>query len=352
MAKALVLTAGGLDSLLVVKLLQKIDFPIKCIHFDIGLTYNKPIMAGQRISKYFGLEYLVKNSIEIDKFDIAKEFYSKILSLHGIEKTNICLEHRIFLLKKAYEYMKNNNLEFIITGDIIDQRPLIQSKEMLLLSDKQANVEGLVFRPLSAKNLPKLSIFEKYPILLKIILDFKGFDPKREILAKELSITEYPKNPKLLKESESDMGGKAFDIFENDFTLNPAHLHRVGIHFKIKDDIKVIIGRTPFESHYLKKFFDRLDLKEGITFSTSEPRFIFGFLYGTSITPEIEMLSLQIFRSLLPEIKKDILINLFNYEGLPLGSKYASSIQLQKFSQYLLKINELSCPICPTFTLN
>lgn len=350
MAKAVVLIAGGLDSLLIVKLLKKIKFPIKCVHFDIGLTYNKPIMAGQRISKYFGLEYLVKNSIEIDKFDIAKEFYSQILSLHGFEQTNICLEHRIFILKKAYEYLQENHFDFIITGDIIDQRPLIQSKEMLLLADKQAHVEHLVFRPLSAKSLPTIPIIKKFPQLETISYNFKGFDPQRKILAKELGITKYPKSPNMLKESELEMGGKAFDIFESDFKINPAHLHRVGIHFQIMDNIKIIIGRTPFESNYLKKFYDKMNVTEGMAFSISKPRYIFGFIYGNNIDSKIENLSLQIFRSLLPD-NNDIIINLFDHEGLPLGSKPISSIELQEFSKYIIQKNELSCPICPTYSL-
>lgn len=348
MAKAIILTAGGLDSLLIVKLMQQTDIEILPVHFDIGLTYNKPILAGQRISKYSGLEYLVKNSIEIDKVDIAREFYTTILSDRDAANSNICLEHRIFLFKQAKKYMIENEADFIVSGDIIEQRPLTQSKEALLYTDREADIEGLVFRPLSGTFLPSSELLEKFPELKSISYDFKGFSPERENLAKKLGVIEYPKNTILpVRESEIDMGKKAFDMFEKDYFINPSHLYRLGIHFAFNEHSRGIIGRSPFESIYLKKFFQKLKPERGIAFSIESPKFIFGFLYGKEVTYEHELLAPQIFCSTISPRNETKKINFFDHDGSPLGSKNVTPLRLNEYSQYLSNYQELDKLLCP-----
>ncbi|MGL4563031.1 MAG: hypothetical protein ACRCVW_04165 [Brevinema sp.] len=348
MAKAVILTAGGLDSLLVVKLMQQTDIELIPVHFDIGLTYNKPILAGQRISKYFGLEYLVKNSIEIDKVDIAREFYTNILSDEESGSSNICLEHRIFLLKQAKIYMEEHQADFMVMGDIVDQRPLIQSRKALLYADREADVEGLVFRPLSAALLPSSQLIETYPSLKSICFDFKGFTPAREKLAQKIGLLDYPQDTVLpLRESEVDMGKKAFEMFEKDYFINPAHLHRLGIHFEFTDKAKGIIGRSSFESIYLKQFHQKLKPKQGIAFSIDEPKFLFGFIYGEDICDHHEVLAPQIFCSTVLRSEGSKKINFFNHDGSPLGSKHVSAIHLNEYSKYLQNDQELHKLVCP-----
>ncbi|MGL4388728.1 MAG: hypothetical protein ACRCTJ_04995 [Brevinema sp.] len=348
MAKAIILTAGGLDSLLIVKLMQQTGIEILPVHFDIGLTYNKPIMAGQRISKYFGLEYLVKNSIEIEKIDIARDFYTTILSDKDCGNTNICLEHRIFVLKKAKEYMEFHGADFIVTGDIIDQRPLIQSREALLYADREAEVEGLVFRPLSASYLPSSELLESFPELKSICFDFKGFTPEREKLARRLSILDFPSDTIVpLRESELDMGKKAFEMFEKDYFINPSHLYRLGIHFEFNDHSKGIIGRSAFESIYLQKFHQKLKPKQGIAFSVNDPKFLFGFIYGDNISYEHEFIAPQIFCGTIAPSAESKKINFFNHDGAPLGAKIVDPLHAVDYANYLKYYQELDKLFCP-----
>ncbi len=331
MKTAVVLTSGGLDSLLTIKLMEKTKIPFRVVHFDIGLTYDKPIVAGQRISKYFGLEDVVRNGIEIDKFDIAKEFYSYLLSIKDFSQYNSCLEYKVFMLKKAREYIKD--ALFIVTGDVLNQRPMIQGLDAIKYADNSIDVE--VFRPLSAKLLPKSALLSDFPILSTISYDFEGFDKKRKTLAKELDIV----YTEIVKESdqELDMGRKAFEIFEKQY-INVASVNKIGMHFKLSDTARCVIGRTPFESNYLKNFYDKLGKKD-FSFSLSKPRFLFGFVYGSKFPEEFEELALGIFSA----VTLSDTVQLYDNEGLLLGNK--KTIPIKDFIPYLLHPN--NTPLCP-----
>ncbi len=332
MKTAVVLTSGGLDSLLTIRLMEKTKIPFRVIHFDIGLTHDKPILAGQRISKYFGLEDVVRNGIEIDRFDIAKEFYSYLLSIKDFSQYNACLEYKVFMLKKAREYMKD--ALFIVTGDVLNQRPMIQGLDAIKYADNNIDVE--VFRPLSAKLLPTSSLLSDFPVLATISYDFEGFDKKRKDLAKELDIvyTETIKD----SDQELDMGRKAFEIFEKQQYINVASVNKIGMHFKLNDTVRCVIGRTPFESNYLKNFYNKLNKKD-FSFSISEPRFLFGFVYGSQFSEEFEDLALGIFST----VTSSDTVQLYDNEGLLLGNK--KTFPIKDLTPYLLHSN--NAPLCP-----
>lgn len=348
MASAVVLTSSGLDSLLTIKLMQQTKINIKVIHFDIGLTYDKPILAGQRISKYHGLEYLVKNSIEITKFDIAKEFYSEVFAKKGYSSVNACLEYQIFLLKKAREYMKEIQADFIVTGDVLNQRPNIQSKKSLLFSDIEAEVEGLVFRPLSATLLPETIAQTKFQ--LPAVYDFQGFDERREKLAQQLGILEYPKEYRC-ENNEIDMGRKAFEIFEKGFKLNTVHLNRLGAHLTFEEKARLIIGRTPFESKYLQLFYKKMLPVNGMAFAVKDPRYHFGFLYGENISPTHVNTAPGIFTGMIEPLDQAKIVYFYDKDYSFFGSKKIEPIPFAKYSEYIHKelSNEFSCPLFTQF---
>ncbi|MGL5956119.1 MAG: hypothetical protein ACRC0X_05885 [Brevinema sp.] len=340
MIDAIVLTAGGLDSLLTIKLMKQTDLSFKVVHFDIGLTYDKPIHAGQRISKYFGLEDLIRNGMEIDKIDIAKEFYSHILNIKDFSQYNACVEHRIFIFQKAKEYMESKGARFIVSGDVLDQRPVIQGQDSMSYIDQRANVEGIVFRPLSAKLLPLSLLLIDFPSLTQISYDFTGFSKQRKLLADRLQII-YTEKEDTTIDRELDMGRKAFEIFEKQKELNISHLNRVGQHFKLGSHARCVVGRTPFESNYLKNFYDRLPKKD-FSFSVMNPRFLFGFVYGSRFPEEHETIALQIFLSTMSCPNK---IQLYDSENLLLGSKQVEPLPEDTLKRYILYSNDIFCPV-------
>lgn len=68
---------------------------------------------------------------------------------------NPCLDCKIFMVRKAKEWAEENGFDFIITGEVIGQRPMSQRKSTMPVVQKQSGVDDLLLRPLSAKNLPE-----------------------------------------------------------------------------------------------------------------------------------------------------------------------------------------------------
>ncbi len=339
MTRAVVITSGGLDSLITIKLMQKSGIPFRAVHFDIGLTYDKPIVAGMRISKYFGLEDLVKNGIEIDRIDITKEFYAHMLNFKS--PANACLEHKVFIMKKAKEYMQKNKARFVVSGDVIDQRPLVQSVSAFEYTDKHSGMEGLVFRPLSALSLPESIATIEHPELKNILCDFKGFSAERELMAKELGIIHSKSSDFSIQEQELDMGRKAFEVFEKRQNVSTTTLNRVGLHIKLDDKTRCVIGRTPFESNYIKNFFEKLPKKE-FAFSVSKPAFLFGFVYGAYDSSKHDDLSLGIFAGVLG---RDADVQILDGDGALLGVKPVKALSKEILQKYIIHTNDLYCPV-------
>jgi len=67
---------------------------------------------------------------------------------------NPCIDCKILMLKIAKKVMEEEGADFVVTGDVVDERPFSQRRRVLSIVDREAGVEGLVLRPLSGKLLP------------------------------------------------------------------------------------------------------------------------------------------------------------------------------------------------------
>ena len=352
MPKVVVVANSSVESLLVAKLMEKAHIAYKAVHFDIGLTNDKPVVAGQRISKYGGMEHFIKNQVEIEKYDVARDFYAEVLSRGGYE-SGPCLEHSVFVLKRAKEYMQEHGMNFIVTGDVLDQCPITQTKEALLSIDRQAGVEGLVFRPLSAKLLPKTQLEENFRIDNSIVLGYRGNETEYcPDLKKEFNLFDLP--PQGTQDHsldtachEQDMGRKAFEIFEKGYMLNPTHLNRLGFHLSLREESNIVIGRTPFESTYLNLFFQKMKPRNATAFSFQEPRYTFGFIYGKEATKQDVDLAAKIFLSNFMPAGQRKQISFFDSNYVFFGTKEVESIKFSEYADYITKehTNEMTCPI-------
>ncbi|MGL5254132.1 MAG: hypothetical protein ACRC9L_03870 [Brevinema sp.] len=352
MPKVVVIANSSVESLLAAKLMEKANIAYKAVHFDIGLTNDKPVIAGQRISKYGGMEHFIKNRVEIEKYDVARDFYAEVLS-HGGYESGPCLEHSVFVLKRAKEYMQEHGMDFIVTGDVLNQCPITQSKDALQSIDYEAGVEGLVFRPLSAKLLPKTQLEENFRVDQSIFLDYQGGDTDDfAALKQEFDLFGLPPqgghaHSLDLACHEQDMGRKAFEIFEKGYMLNPTHLNRLGLHLVLKEDSNVVLGRTPFESTYLNLFFQKMKPHNATAFSFQDPRYTFGFIYGKDVTKEDIDFAAKIFVSNAEPAGKSKEISFFDSSYAFFGTKMITSIKFEMYADYIAqeRTNEMTCPI-------
>jgi len=186
MTKALLLFSGGLDSLLVAKILmeQKIKVvPVcfKSLFFDCSLA--------QKTIKNLGLKLKI--------VDISQK-HLKIIKKpkRSVGKgMNPCIDCHLFMLKTAKEIMIKDGYDFLATGEVLNERPFSQNRNIFALAEKELNLEGLILRPLSAKLLPTTIPEKKGLVKRAKLFGISGKSRKPQIaLAKKFKIKDFP-NP-------------------------------------------------------------------------------------------------------------------------------------------------------------
>ncbi|HLA50497.1 MAG TPA: tRNA 4-thiouridine(8) synthase ThiI, partial [Thermodesulfovibrionia bacterium] len=175
---------------------------------------------------------------------------------------NPCIDCRILMLKEAREFMNLTRADFIITGEVLGQRPMSQRKNTFPLIDKEAIVKGYLLRPLSAK-LFDVTIPEQMGIVNRNMLyDFSGRSRKPQMaLAKEFGLTDYPTPAGgcLLTEPNYAFRLKELLAYNKDPEFKDINLLRIGRHFRFSPECKIIVGRNKEENDVLISLSDSRD---------------------------------------------------------------------------------------------
>ena len=162
MKKALVLYSGGLDSRLVIHMLQKQGYTIEALYFKL------PFESKHKNSKKM-------NNLKLTVIDMTKEpllsEYLKILKKPKFGTgagINPCIDCKIFMFKKAKEYADKHNYDIIATGEVPGQRPMSQTSSAQKKIDEE--IKFKIIRPLadvgfSGRSRKKqMDLAEKYKI--------------------------------------------------------------------------------------------------------------------------------------------------------------------------------------------
>ncbi len=178
--KAIALYSGGLDSILAIKLILEQNINVIGIQFQTPFIEDKP---NAYIERYLGIELIKK--------DISEEHINLLLNpKHGYGKNiNPCIDCRITMFCKAGELMEQKNASFIISGEVLGQRPMTQNKASILKIGEESGYGQLIVRPLSALLLPE-TLPERQKIINRSqLMDIQGRSRKRQIaLAKSWGI--------------------------------------------------------------------------------------------------------------------------------------------------------------------
>lgn len=260
----LVLFSGGLDSLLAIKTLQSQGLRVLGVHF------TSPFFGGPNLIE----EWKDNFDIEIESIDISEDFI-KLLSEgpnHGFGKNlNPCRDCKILMLKKLKDLMPKYGAEFLATGEVMGQRPMSQTLDSMNLIEREAGVEGILLRPLSAKNLPETKVEKKGLVNREELLGVSGRSRTKQLkLAREFGIKEEdipsPAGGCLLTQEElSKRYGKILKDFEKP-EVNNFKKTNVGRHYW-KENNWLIVGRNKEENEKLVQ----LQQKEDVLLEMIEP---------------------------------------------------------------------------------
>jgi len=260
--KAIALFSGGLDSTLAIRLMQLQGIDVQAIHFTspfFGVTPDSDCgkYDARRAAEMIGVPLTILN--------LGNEYLEMLRQpRHGYGKAiNPCIDCHAYFLRKAKEIMLSTGADFVITGEVLGQRPMSQRRDALAIVEREGDMQGLLLRPLSAKLLP-LTIPEREGWVDRERLpSIKGRSRKLQMqLAAELGVKEYPNPAGGCLLTEVSYSSKVRDIFDHFNQLNARdfRLLRIGRHFRLDPGTRVIIGRDDRENSLL---FD--SLKEGET---------------------------------------------------------------------------------------
>lgn len=265
--RAVALISGGLDSMLAAKLMIEQGIAVAGLNFYTGFCHSGHTSAIRRREqdtpkRNDALWVAQQLNIPLYIIDVVEE-YKKVLTKpkHGYgENLNPCLDCKIFMVKKAKQWMVENNFDFIITGEVIGQRPKSQRKVCMPIVATESGADDYLLRPLCAKNLaPTLPEREGWVDREKL-LGLSGRSRKPQItLAKQHGFDDHAQPAggccvltdmyysRKLKDFWQARGNKEYE-------LDDVLLLKVGRHLRPKNNFKLIIGREEGENNFLEGY--------------------------------------------------------------------------------------------------
>ncbi len=247
--KALALISGGLDSSLAAFLVKKEGIEVE------GVNFRTPFSASPSSTGKKACEFL---NIPLQIIPLGKEMLQilKNPSFGYGQGMNPCIDCRILMLKKAKEVMREKGASFLITGEVIGQRPMSQRRDIFKIIEREAGVEGLVLRPLSAKLLPPTIPEREGWIRRENLLDLQGRSRKFQMqLAQKIRLQDYlsPAGGCLLTDPAFSRRVKDLLNHSPNFGLREVELLKVGRHFRLSPYSKAIVGRNEEENQKILK---------------------------------------------------------------------------------------------------
>lgn len=245
--KAVSLFSGGLDSQLAVKLIQNQGITVTAINFS---------------SPFFGADERTKRAaqqlgIDLRVEPVGEEYLDRVLKnpVYGYGKNmNPCIDCHAFMFRKAGDLMQELDASFIITGEVLGQRPMSQNRSALNAVDKLSGYKGYIVRPLSARLLETTIPEKEGWIDRQLLLDISGRGRTRQMqLAEEYGIQEYPSPAGGCLLTEQNYARRLKQILNLIDNPRPEELDilRIGRHFYLQEGVLLAVGRNHSENERL-----------------------------------------------------------------------------------------------------
>lgn len=159
---------------------------------------------------------------------------------------NPCVDCRILMLREAKEYMEMVDADFVISGEVLGQRPFSQLRDKINLTAREAGLKGRLLRPLSAKLLTPTIPEEEGLVDREQLEGISGRSRARQMeLARQFGLDDYPSPAGGCLLTDVDYSRKLRDLIANQPHLNFSDLNllRAGRHFRTSPQTRIIVGR-------------------------------------------------------------------------------------------------------------
>lgn len=276
--RAIALLSGGLDSILAIKLVKDQGVEVLALHF------TSPFFGNPELCRQAARELGVKLKV----IDMGLSYVNVIRKAkHGYGKgMNPCVDCKIAMLRLAKREMRKVKARFIVTGEVLNQRPMTQTLDKLMLIEKEAKLKRLVLRPLSAKLLPPTIPEERGWVKREKLLAIKGRSRKVQLkLAKKFKVKRYATPGVACVLTQREFAMKLRDLLENKKRIEKRDIKllKIGRHFRV-DGAKIIVGRNEEENKELMKLKKKGELAFEVKGYPSPISIICGKLSKKAIT--------------------------------------------------------------------
>ncbi len=253
--RCVALFSGGLDSALAILLMLRQNIEVTALTF----------------MTHFGCDLGDRSSCGSDPYPAAEKFGFKVKLMHLGQKfvdlvedpkygygseTNICVDCRLLMLTEAKALMNLTNADFIVTGEVLGQRPFSQVKDKIHLVERESGLRGRLVRPLSAKLLPPTEPELSGMLDRELLEGIAGRSRKRQMeMAKEFGLDDYPTPAGGCLLTDSSYSVRLRDLLAHNERLvfDDLNLLRVGRHFRLDSSTKIMVGRNEAENDQLAK---------------------------------------------------------------------------------------------------
>ncbi len=253
MTKALAMISGGLDSILAAKLIKEQGIEV------IGICFK---------SYFFGPENAIRMAKQIDiplvVVDFSKEHLAMVINpKHGHGKNmNPCIDCHAMMMNYSGKLLEEYGADFIITGEVLNQRPMSQNRSSLDIVKKESGYSDKILRPLCALNLKPTRMEEEGLVDREKLLKISGRSRKEQMeLAEKWGIVDYPSPAGGCKLTEPNFSKRLFDLVahDSDPSENSIKLLNFGRHMRVTDSAKIISTRTSDEARDIRKYLSEDD---------------------------------------------------------------------------------------------
>lgn len=246
--KAISLFSGGLDSQLAVMLIKNQGIEV------LGINFVTPFFGASPAT----IQAARDLGIELITMDISAEYIPGVLRnpVYGYGKNlNPCIDCHGFMLHKAGDYMSQVDASFLITGEVVGQRPMSQNKSALNAVDKISGYRGFIVRPLSGKLLPPTEPELRGWIDREALLDINGRGRGRQMeLAEKYGIRDYPSPAGGCLLTEQNFARRLQKLLDRNTEAGAEEMEilKLGRHFIVGEDKLLVVGRNQSENRKME----------------------------------------------------------------------------------------------------